>query len=61
MPVTKLSVSVEEDLAEVVRAAAAEEGVSVSSWLASAASQRIRNRFLGEAVAEAVVTEPSQR
>ncbi len=54
MPVTKLSVSVEEDLAEVVRAAAADEGVTISAWLADAASHRIRNRFLGEAVAKAL-------
>jgi len=50
MPVTKLSVSVEEDLAEVVRAAAADEGVTISAWLAAAASHRIRNRLLGAAL-----------
>ena len=54
MPVTKLSVSVEEDLARVVRAAAADEGVTVSAWLADAASHRIRNHFLGEALAAAL-------
>lgn len=50
MPVTKLSVSVEEELAEVVRAAAADEGVTISAWFADAASHRIRNRLLGEAL-----------
>lgn len=58
MPVTKLSVSVEEDLARVVRAAAADEGVSVSAWLADAASHRIRNRFLGEAITAALSERP---
>ena len=54
MPVTKLSISVEEELARVVRAAAADEGVSVSAWLTNAASDRIRNRFLGEAITAAL-------
>ena len=58
MPVTKLSVSVEEDLARVVRAAAADEGVSVSAWLTDAASDRIRNRFLGEAITAALAECP---
>lgn len=52
MPVAKLSVSLDQELAEVVRAAAAEEGESVSSWMASAATARLRNRLLGHAVAE---------
>lgn len=54
MAVTKLSVSVEEDLARVVRAAAAADGVSVSAWLTDAASDRIRNQFLGEAITAAL-------
>jgi len=54
MAVTKLSVSIEEDLAQVVRAAAADEGVSVSAWLTDAASDRIRNRLLGEAITAAL-------
>lgn len=56
MPVAKLSVSLDEELAEVVRAAAAEEGESVSSWMASAATARLRNRLLGHAVVE-LITE----
>lgn len=52
MPVAKLSVSLDEELAEVVRAAAAEDGESVSSWIASAATARLRNRLLGNAVTE---------
>lgn len=52
MAVTKLSVSFDAELAEVVRGAAAEEGVSVSAWLSSAAADRIRNRLLGVALDE---------
>jgi|MEHZ01.5.fsa_nt_MEHZ011524685.1_5 hypothetical protein len=59
MPVTKLSVSVEEDLAELDRAAAADEGVTISAWFADAASRRIRNRFLGEAIAAAIAGRES--
>jgi hypothetical protein len=44
--VDKLSVSLDEDLASVVREAAAEEGVSLSAWLSAAARDRIRNRLL---------------
>lgn len=54
MPVAKFSVAVEEDLARAVRAAAADEGVSVSAWLAGAAHDRVRNRFLGDAVTAAL-------
>lgn len=54
MAVTKLSISVEEDLARVVRAAADDDGVSVSAWLTDAASDRIRNRLLGEAITAAL-------
>lgn len=52
MAVDKLSVSFDEDLAGVVRQAAAEEGVSVSAWLSGAARDRIRNRLLRVALDE---------
>ncbi len=50
MAVDKLSVSFDPDLAATVRAAAAEEGVSVSMWLASAAEAKARRRHLREAL-----------
>jgi len=52
MTVTKLSVSFDEELAGVVREAAAEEGLSVSAWLSNAAQDRIRNRLLRVALDE---------
>ncbi len=50
MSVAKLSVSLETSLARVVRGAAAEAGVSVSTWLAEAARAKARQRALVEAV-----------
>ena len=59
MTVDKLSVSFDAELARVVREAAAEEGLSVSAWLSSAAADRIRNRLLRVALDEvAHQTEP---
>lgn len=52
MAVDKLSVSFDEELAGIVREAAAEEGVSVSAWLSVAAQDRIRNRLLRVALDE---------
>lgn len=52
MAVDKLSVSFDEELAGVVREAAAQEGVSVSAWLSAAAQDRIRNRLLRVALDE---------
>lgn len=46
MAVGKLSVSLDQELAGFVRQAAAEEGVSLSAWIAAAARDRIRNRLL---------------
>jgi hypothetical protein len=46
----KLSVSFDPELAATIRAAAAEEGVSVSQWLAGAAEARARRRHLREAL-----------
>lgn len=52
MPVAKLSLSLDRELAEVVRREAAEEGTSVSAWLVAAAEDRIRNRLLRRALDE---------
>ena len=46
MSAEKLSVSFDPDLAATIRAAAAEEGVSVSTWLARAAEAKARQRAL---------------
>jgi hypothetical protein len=57
--IDKLSISMEPDLASVVREAAAEDGVSVSAWLSTAAHDRIRNRLLRRALdAEALEFGP---
>ena len=52
MAVKKLSVSFDADLADAIRDAAAEEGVSMSTWLASAAAAKARRRFLRAALDE---------
>jgi len=46
----KFSVSFDPGLAATVRAAAAEEGVSVSMWLSGAAEAKARRRHLREAL-----------
>ncbi|HVK83122.1 MAG TPA: hypothetical protein VM513_03395 [Kofleriaceae bacterium] len=51
MSVEKLSVSMDAELAKLVRSAAAEEGMSVSTWLSEAARVRARQRELREALA----------
>jgi hypothetical protein len=48
--VKKLSVSFDAELADAIRAAAAEEGVSMSTWLASAAAAKARRRYLRAAL-----------
>jgi len=48
--VEKLSISFEASLAATVRAAAADEGVSVSMWLSGAAEAKARRRRLREAL-----------
>lgn len=50
MSVAKLSVSLEASLARTVRSAAAEAGLSVSTWLAEAALAKARQRALVEAL-----------
>jgi hypothetical protein len=51
MPSEKLSISLDEGLASAIRHAAANEGVSVSSWIAAAAEQRARREHLRAALA----------
>ena len=48
MKVDKLSISFPPDLGDGVRAAAARQGVPVSSWLAEAAAAKLRSQSLGE-------------
>jgi len=50
MQVDRLSITMDPDLGASVRAAAARSGSSVSAWLASAASDRLRNDLLGIAL-----------
>lgn len=50
MAVEKLSVSFNADLVALIRAAAAEEGVSLSTWLANAAEAKARQRHLRRAL-----------
>jgi hypothetical protein len=52
VPADKLSVSFDEELAAVVREAAADEGMTVSAWLSEAARDRVRNRLLRIALDE---------
>jgi hypothetical protein len=51
MKVDKLSVSFEPDLGDAVRAAAAQAGKPVSSWLAEAAAAKLRAEALADFVA----------
>lgn len=48
MAAEKLSISVDEDVAELVREAAAKEGITVSAWITNAAQDRLRNLLLGK-------------
>jgi hypothetical protein len=50
--VDKLSISFESQLAEAVRAAAARTGRPLSSWLAEAATAKLRAEALAEFLAE---------
>ena len=51
MKVDKLSISFEPDLGDAVRSAAAQAGKPVSSWLAEAASSKLRSEALAEFLA----------
>lgn len=46
----KLSISMESELLALVRSAAAEEGVTLSTWLSEAARVKARQRALREAL-----------
>ena len=48
--VDRLSVTMPPDIGAAVRDAAARQGLSVSSWLAEAAAQRLRSELLGAAL-----------
>lgn len=48
MAAEKLSISVDEDTADLVREAAAKEGITVSAWITNAAQDRLRNLLLGK-------------
>jgi hypothetical protein len=50
--VDKISVSFEADLGDAIRAAAAQAGKPVSSWLAEAAASKLRAEALAAFVAE---------
>ena len=60
MTVRKLSISVPPEIEETIKAAAAEEGKSVSAWLAEAAAEKAHASALqaaGRAAARELVTE----
>lgn len=48
--VDRLSVTMPPEIGAAVREAAARQGTSVSTWLVSAAAQRLRNELLGAAL-----------
>ena len=48
--VDRLSVTMAPELGAAVRDAAERTGISVSTWIATAAAQRLRNDLLGEAL-----------
>ena len=50
MKVDRLSVAIDPDLGEAVRAAAERAGLSVSRWMSTAAADRLRNELLGAAL-----------
>lgn len=50
MTVDKISVSLDAEVAELVREAATKEGVSLSAWITNAAQDRLRNLLLGVAL-----------
>lgn len=50
MRVDRLSVSLDSDLGQAVREAAARSGISVSRWMSQAAAEHLRNQLLGAAL-----------
>ncbi len=52
MPVERLTVSLESDLAEAVRDAAGADATNVSAWFADAARRQLAARGLRDVIAE---------
>lgn len=52
MPVERLTVSLDAELAAAVREAATEDALNMSAWLADAARRRLATRGLADVVAE---------
>ncbi len=52
MKVDKLSISLDPELGDAVRAAASRSGMAVSAWLAGAARRKLREQALTEFLAE---------
>jgi hypothetical protein len=50
MSTDRITMTMDEDLAAAVRAAAGRAGVSVSAWLTKAAADKLRNELLGIAL-----------
>ena len=57
MSVEKFSVSLEPGLGRALRAAADDNGVTVSAWMAEAVRQRLRHAALGAALDEILSEE----
>ena len=60
MTVRKLSISVPAEVEETIKAAAAEEGISVSAWLTEAATEKARAAALhaaGRGAARELIAE----
>ena len=52
MPVERLTVSLDSELADAVREAASADELNVSAWIAQASSRQLASRGLTEVVAE---------
>lgn len=52
MPVERVTVSLEADLASAVREAADDDSLSISAWFADAARRRLASRGLRDVVAD---------
>lgn len=52
MSTERITMTMDEDLAAAVRAAAGRAGVSVSAWVTKAAADKLRNELLGIALDE---------
>lgn len=50
MQVNRLSITMDPELGQAVRDAAAHSGMSVSRWMKEAAAARLRNQLLGVAL-----------